>query len=98
VGAFSALLDGSWVDICSLAGALVYAAFRCYRTRKKGIQQRIVSKVTGIDVANGVSLFPLLLLCVGSISSSVLTALVQSNKLILSVAGIVAILAILDEG
>jgi hypothetical protein len=48
-------------------------------------------------VAHGVALFPLLLLVFSSLSSWALDALRHSHKIILSVAGVVALLSILEE-
>ena len=86
-------LDGNWVDILTLAVALVYAVAKCYRAEG----QRLVSKETGLQVAHGVALFPLLLLALSSLSSAALNALLHSHKIILSVAGVVALLAILED-
>lgn len=87
-------LDGNWVDILTLAVALVYAVAKCYRAD----DQRLVSKETGLQVAHGVALFPpLLLLALSSLSSAALNALLHSHKIILSVAGVVALLAILED-
>ena len=87
-------LDGNWFDICSLFGGIFYAVYRAKRSVKR---HKIISKDTGIDVANGVGLFPLAVLAIASFSSSALMALLSSNRLILSVAGVVALLAILEE-
>lgn len=86
-------LDGNWVDMATLAMAMVYAAAKC---RRNG-DRRWISRDTGLRVAHGVALFPLLLLAVSSLSSAALDALLHSHKIILSVAGVVALLAILEE-
>jgi hypothetical protein len=93
-GIFQPYLDGNWFDICSLTGGIFYAGFRCHKTTPK---RKLISKDTGVDVANGVGLFPLLMLAIASFSSSALSELIHSNRLILSVAGVVALLAILEE-
>ena len=87
-----AWIDGNWVDIGSLVVALLYAALRAYRKGTKKISRR-----TAMDVANGTSIFPLLMLGVSGISSKVLSELMTSNKLILSVAGVCALLALLED-
>ena len=89
-----AYVDASWVDILSLAGGVVYAA---RRKRRCIPPQPWISKAMGLDVANGVSLVPLALLVVGMLSTRVLGELMHANRLILAVAGIVALLAILEE-
>lgn len=90
----SAQVDGHWFDICSLIGGLIYALIRWAR---HGRQHKLISKETGLDIANGVGLFPLLVLSFASFSTTALNALLQSNRLILSVAGIVALLAVLED-
>jgi hypothetical protein len=88
---FSNIFDGNWVDVGTLVVALFYAYYR------RGEHQRLISKETGLRVAHGVALFPLFLLACSSVSSSALNALLHSHKIILSVAGVVALLAILEE-
>lgn len=87
-------IDGHWFDICSLIGGLIYAVIRWARHAR---QHKLISKETGLDIANGVGLFPLLVLSFASFSTTALNALLQSNRLILSVAGIVALLAVLED-
>lgn len=88
-----ALLDGSWFDAASLGVAIGYSAQKCYRAEN----QRWISRATGFDIANGVAIFPLLMLSLGSLSSPALEALIASNRVILTVAGIVAIFALVSE-
>ncbi len=87
-------LDGNWFDILSLLGGLLYAGLRARRSNPR---HKLISRETGVDVANGVGLFPLLMLATASFSSSALSELLHSNRLILSVAGVVALLAILED-
>lgn len=87
-----AFFDGNWVDVGSLLIAICYAFWKCRRTGQKKI-----SKVTAVDVANGASLFPLLLLGLSFLSSKLLSELMQANKLILSVAGLCALLSMLED-
>ncbi|HEV2549753.1 MAG TPA: hypothetical protein VGU20_20735 [Stellaceae bacterium] len=89
----SQYVDASWVDVGSLVVALIYAASR-YR---KSTTQALISKDTGRDVLHGLALFPLILIFVGGLSKPVLTAVLDSNRLVLAVAGLVALLAILEE-
>jgi hypothetical protein len=89
----SQYIDASWVDIGSLVLAMIYAASR-YRKSKT---QALISKDTGRDVLHGLALFPLVLIFVGGLSKLVLTAVLSSNRLVLAVAGLVALLAILEE-
>lgn len=85
-------IDGNWVDICSLLAALLYAFLKSLKRKTKKI-----SKITAMDIANGASLFPLLLLGGSIVSSKLLTELLQANKLILSVAGLCALLSMLED-
>lgn len=87
-----AFFDGNWVDVGSLLIAICYAAWKCMRTGRKKI-----SKATAVDVANGASLFPLFLLGCSFLSSKLLSELMQANKLILSVAGLCALLSMLED-
>ena len=86
--------DANWIDVGSLLGGLLYAALR-WRRAPNG--RRFVSKATGVDVANGASLFPLVLLGLSFISTPLLNALMSANRLILSVAGLAALFAILED-
>ena len=85
------IFDGNWVDLGTLLVALLYA----WHGRAAG--RPLISKATGLRVAHGVALFALFLLACSSIPSSALNALLHSHKIILSVAGVVALLAILEE-
>ncbi len=86
-------IDGNWVDIGSLLVAVVYAVWKSSR-RENG---KIISKATSLDLANGCSIFPLFLLGMTVISSPLLSELLKANKLILSVAGLCALLALLED-
>ncbi len=86
--------DGSWFDIVSLVVAIVYAVLRW--TKCSGAYN-LVSRTTGFDVLNGVSIFPLFMLALSVVSSSVLASILTSNKLILSTAGLVALFAVLED-
>ncbi|HXY57826.1 MAG TPA: hypothetical protein VEH76_04515 [Methylocystis sp.] len=90
----SQYFDGNWLDAASLLCAMVYAG---HRRNKTNPTRKIICKDTGVDIANGVGIFPLFVLSLASISSMALAKLLESNKLILSVAGIVALLAILED-
>lgn len=87
-----AYIDGNWVDVGSLLLALLYAFWKANKNCRKKI-----SKATAVDIANGASLFPLLLLGCSIVSSQLLTELMQANKLILSVAGLCALLSMLED-
>ncbi|HWA89309.1 MAG TPA: hypothetical protein VG889_04695 [Rhizomicrobium sp.] len=86
-------IDGGWFDLASFGVALLYALYRKIRFNK----HVWICKETGIDVADGVGLFPLLMLAMASFSTPALHSLLTSNKIIPSVAGVVAPMAILEE-
>lgn len=85
-------IDGNWVDVGSLFTALLYALWKAKKCGRKKI-----SKATAVDIANGASFFPLLLLGFSIVSSKLLTELMHANKLILSVAGLCALLSMLED-
>jgi hypothetical protein len=89
----SQYIDASWVDVGSLVIAVIYAVSR-YR---KSTTQALISKDTGRDVLHGLALFPLVLIFIGGLSRPVLSAVLEGNRLVLAVAGLVALLAILEE-
>jgi hypothetical protein len=68
-----------------------------YRRKYCGIATKFLSRPTGFDFANGVALFPLLILTLSVFSSHLVDSLVQASKISLSVAGAFALLAILEE-
>lgn len=86
-GAFLA----SHVDMMSLLFAIVYGLLRTLKTHGK-----ILSRATGLSIANGIAIFPLALMVLSGFWTDALNAVLQSNKVILSIAGIVALLAILE--
>jgi hypothetical protein len=75
----------------SLLCAIAYAEVK---RRKRVAHQRSSARKPG-STSNGVGIFPFFVLT--TFSSVMLTKLLEANKLILSVAGVVALLAILDE-
>lgn len=86
-------LDGNWVDACSLLVAVIYAVYKSMRFKKC----KLISKQTGFNVANGAALFPLLMLGLSIFSARLMQELLSANKLILSVAGLVALLSLLED-
>jgi hypothetical protein len=81
-----------WIDTGSLIVAIVYAWIM---SRVKGYN--FLSHRTGLDVAKGIAFLPLLLLVVSILYAPLLEALFESNKVILSMAGTVALLALLED-
>jgi hypothetical protein len=91
-----ALFDGNRVDVATLILALLYAAIM-HRRVGKALGRKPISMQTGLCVVHGIALFPLLLLSLSVFSSQALEELVHSDKIIISVAGIVALLAVLED-
>ena len=87
-------IDGSWIDIGSIVGAFGYALRQHYTRRPR---PPTLSKVTGVDFANGTALFPLLILSLAVFSSWLTAQLLTSSKVILSAAGVVALLSLLER-
>jgi hypothetical protein len=95
---FSAI-DGSWVDICSLICGFLYIAYRRYCTNKNpnAKKHKLISRNTSMDFGNGIALFPLLVMVLSSISSTMLDSLIDSSSITLAVAGFCGAIAILEE-
>lgn len=90
-------IDGNWIDICSLLIAIIYAYVQWRKGCAAGGATKFISKNTATIVANGTSLFPMFLLGLSVVSSALMQELLSANRLILSVAGIAALFAILDD-
>jgi hypothetical protein len=82
----------NWIDVCSLSLAVLYGI-----ARSVIFKQRLISRATGLAVANGIGLFPLILLVASTYYEPALEAVLQSNRVILSLAGIVALITILED-
>jgi hypothetical protein len=87
-------IDGSWVDLGCMISGVGYVIF-CRFSHQRG--SKLVCKRTGLEFANGASIFPLLVLALSSISSAMLKGLLESSRFTLTVAGLFALLAILEE-
>jgi hypothetical protein len=82
----------NWVDVCSLTLAVIYGV-----TRSLILKQRLISRGTGLGIASGIGLFPLVLLVASTYWNAALVAVLQSNKVILSLAGVVALITLLED-
>ena len=87
------LFDGNWFDIASVGGGFVYAGVNRLRLNDR---PALISKKTGLDVFNGASLLPLFFLVSSLFSTEALNELSHANRVILSLAGLVALFAILE--
>ncbi|HEY1720035.1 MAG TPA: hypothetical protein VGG27_02230 [Magnetospirillaceae bacterium] len=86
------IITGNWVDILSLTLAFSYAIAKAYRGKRP-----LISKETALSIANGISLFPLILVVVSTFSNEALHAVLASNRVILSMSGIVALFSIVED-
>lgn len=89
---FFSLIDGGWFDIATVCVALLLSVFKCVR---RG--HRFISGETGRDILHGIAIFPLFMLAISVLSNEALQSLLTSNKIILSVAGFVALFSILED-
>lgn len=80
-------IDGSLTDILTLVVAALYAFVRmCRSTYYQRSAERFIS-----DLSYGVSIYPLLLLALTAVTSKATEQLLQGNKVIMSLAGIMAL-------
>jgi hypothetical protein len=85
-------IDGGPFDIITLSVAIVIACAKCWRHKHE-----LISKETGFHIIHGLAIFPLLTLSISAFSHEAVTELAKSNPVILSGAGFVALLAILED-
>lgn len=83
--------DGNWIDLATLAVAAIYALFRAVRTKN------LCFEGFAVELSYGLSLFPMLLLSSTVASSSAVEALLQSNKIIISLGGFIAFIVIVKR-
>lgn len=79
-------IDGSPTDLLTLGVAICYAFLRLCRRRAHVSVESFVS-----DMSYGLSLYPMLLLSLAAISTKATEALMQSNKVLMSMAGLMAL-------
>lgn len=82
-------IDGGPFDIVTVIVAIAVALAKCHRHKRW-----VVSKETGFDVVHGVAIFPLLALSLAVFNKELVS---QLNSVTLSVAGVVALLTILES-
>ena len=85
-------IDGGPLDIITLLVAIVIAVAKCYRHN-----HALISKEMGFNVVHGIAIFPLFVLSLAVFNKELIAELAKGNSLILSVAGVVALLSILEE-
>jgi F0F1-type ATP synthase assembly protein I len=86
------LIDGGWFDIATVLVALLLSILKCIRHGYS-----FISGETGRNILHGIAIFPLFMLAISVFSNEALQSLLSSNKIILSVAGFVALFSILED-
>lgn len=84
--------DGNWVDVVSFIVGIIYASIKRHQANIPWC-----SKSIGLHLANGIGLFPMVLLILGVFSKLAVVQLLESSRLTLAVAGVFALLAMLDD-
>jgi hypothetical protein len=97
--------DGSWVDIGSLCTGTFWVGLRARRrillaslNAYSPSTAYLIGRATGGDFATGVSFFPFFMLMLAPLSSQLLAGLLDGNKVILSVAGLIALSGTIRDG
>lgn len=85
------VLAKSWVDLASIVFGIVYV-WGLHRNAK--LNGNLVSLATGMVFLEGLSIAPLMLMIPASFVPAVLTSVVESSRLTLLSAAVLAILAI----
>jgi hypothetical protein len=86
------LIDGGWFDIVTFLVAVIVSVAKCKRHKHK-----FVSGQTGRDILHGIAIFPLFTLMISVFSKEALQSLFSSSRIILSVAGAVALFSVLED-
>ena len=84
-----------WVDLLSAVGGAAYVAYLRRTPRRR--RTRLITRDTGADYFAGLALAPLALLFLAAFSSSVMEKLLESSRITLAGASVLAIFAILEE-
>ena len=88
-------LADHWVDVLSAVGGACYVMYARRSPRRRG--SRFITKDTGLDYFAGLAIAPRALLFVAAFSTTIMTKLLESSRITLAGASVLAILAILQE-
>jgi hypothetical protein len=89
-------IDGDFVDKWSIVFGVVYALVKHGLLFYRKQAHAMSGPRFGFSIVNGLALFPVTMLTIGSISSDVLTMLLHGSRITLFIAGVVAFFAILS--
>jgi hypothetical protein len=81
-----------WVDAASLTVAVIFAIGRA-----TFLKQKLLSRSTALGICNGIVIVPLGLMAVSTYWDGALTCVIQSNRVVLSLAAVVALFTIVEE-
>jgi len=84
-------IDGGWFNILTFVIALALACYKCIRCK-----HGFFTAATGLNLLHGIAVFPLMVLAVSVFSKEILSSIID-DRLILSVAGAVALFSILED-
>lgn len=95
-------VDGSWVDIGSLVVAGIYSGAKWCQRKKLAdnvgeVRPPFFCGKSGTTFVTGLTLFPLVLLAAGPISTFLLMSVLNSSKITITIAAVVALFFILEK-
>jgi len=88
-------LADHWVDVLSAIGGVFYIFYVRRAPRRR--ETRFVTKETGLDYFAGLAIAPLALLFLAAFSTTIMAKLLESSRITLAGASVLAIFAILQE-
>lgn len=88
--------NGHWVDIITIAIAVLFGLFQIWRT-DPAERPPIVSIEAAGEVASGMAVFPLLLVMCSSVSGRAMEALTSTSRSIMFLAGLFALAAVFED-
>jgi hypothetical protein len=94
-GIIGGYFDANWVDVGAYLGGVAYA-IRKYLTVQPR-RPKFLCAQAGLDFADGTALFPLGVLALAAFSTWLVTQLLSASRITLSVAGVFALLALLEQ-
>lgn len=90
-------VDGNWIDMCSIAIAILTAFIRPIRHRVRHGFFTMTLRNSISDLLSGASVMPFLLMIGAVVSSDLLAQALQTNKLYMAIGGIIGLFAVFAE-